>query len=191
MKKNKTYRYKFIKKNKSIRKNNKSKRKQGGSPETEKNITVRSGKYQGYSGEVLQEDKTTPQGFGQMTYRLPDNTYADYSGNWENGKKYDDAGRLIVNVRQHDMNLPKYYLEGKWENNKKEGFHQLYPITNKYNEYNPYKRDKINTKKSVKTLYFEDDKPADKKIEATIKETLDNKNIPDEIIGNINSYRKP
>lgn len=145
----------------------------------------------GYSGEVLQEDQTTPHGVGRMTYRLPDRTYADYSGNWENGKKQDPVGRLIVNVRQHDMNLPKYYLEGNWENNKKEGFHELYPLIDKYKEYyDPYKRDKINPKKPLKTLYFKDDKPADKEIEDTIKKTLDDKKIPDEIMDTINSYRK-
>ena len=189
MKKNKTYRYKHIKNNKSKRKNNKSKRKKGGSPKTEKNVIVCSGKYEGYLGEVLQENQKIPQGVGRMTYRLPDDTYADYLGNWENGEKHDDAGRLIVNVRHHKMNLPKYYLEGKWENNKREGFHELYPIKDGYKEYNPYNLDKENTKKSVKTLYYEDDKPADKKIEDTIKKTLDDKNIPDEIINSINSYR--
>ena len=185
MNKSKTYKYKPSKNNKSKRKNNKSKRKQGGSPET-----VASGKYQGYSGQVLEGDKTTPHGFGQMTYTLPDGTFADYSGNWEYGKKHGDAGRLIVNVRKNDMNFPKYYLEGKWEDNKKEGFHELYPITDRYNEYNPYKRDKINPKKSARTLYFKNGEPADKEIEDTIKETLDNKNIPDEIMRSINSYRK-
>ena len=197
MKKSKTYKYKPSKNNKSKRKNNKSKRKnnkskrkQGGSPKTEKNILIPSGKYQGYLGEVLQEDKRTPHGVGRMTYTLPNGTYADYLGNWENGVKHDKAGRLIVNVRNNDIHLPKYYLEGNWKNNKKEGFHELYPITNKYNEYNPYNLDKINPKKSVKTLYFNDDKHADKEIEYTIKETLDNKNIPDEIIRSINSYRE-
>lgn len=124
-----------------------------------------------------------------MTYRLPDRTYADYSGNWENGVKQDPVGRLIVNVRQRDMDLPKYYLEGNWENNKKEGFHKLYPLTDERKEYNPYKRDKINTKIPVKTLYFKNDQPADKEIEDTIKETLDKKNVPDEIMRSINSYR--
>lgn len=181
--KKKTYKYKPSKNNKSKRrKNNKSKRKQGGT-------LVTTGKYQGYSGEVLQEDKRTPHGVGRMTYTLPDSTFADYLGNWENGVKHDDAGRLIVNVRQHDMNFPKYYLEGNWKNNKKEGFHELYPITNKYKEYDPYKRDKINPKKPLKTLYFKDDKPADKEIEDTIKETLDKKNVPDEIMRSIKSYR--
>ena len=193
MKKNKTYKYKPSKNNKSKRKNNKSKRKQGGSPKTEKNILVPTGPYTGYLGEVLQEKQTIPQGVGRMTYYLPNNgngIYADYLGKWEDGKKHDNAGRYIVNVRNNDMYLPKYYLQGKWKDNKKEGFHDVYPIGNKYNEYNPYNLDKINNKKPAKTLYFEDDKPADKKIEDTIKETLDNKNIPDEIIRNINSYRQ-
>ena len=192
MKKNKTYRYKPSKKKTykyKPNKNNKSKRKQGGSPKTEKNILIPSGKYQGYLGEVLQEDKRTPHGVGRMTYRLDDGTYADYLGNWENGVKHDNAGRLIVNVRNNDIRLPKYYVEGNWKNNKKEGFHELYPIKTVRDETNAYKYNTNNTKKPVKTLYFEDDKPADKKIEATIKETLDKKKVPDEIMRSIDSYR--
>ena len=191
MKKNKTYKYKPSKKKTykyKPNKNNKSKRKQGGSPKTEKNILIPSGKYQGYLGEVLQEDKRTPHGVGRMTYRLDDGTYADYLGNWENGVKHDNAGRLIVNVRNNDIHLPKYYVEGNWKNNKKEGFHKLYPIKTVRDETNAYKYNTNNTKKPVKTLYFEDDKPADNKIKATIKETLDNKNIPDEIMRSIDSY---
>ena len=200
--KNKTYRYKNIKNNKSKskRKNNKSKRKnnnklkrkQGGGPKTVKNIIIPSGKYKGYSGEVLaekQENQIIPHGVGRMNYKLEDDINADYLGKWENGKKTDDAGRLIVNVRNYDKYYPRFYLKGKWTDNKKEGFHEFYPITDNYFEYDPYKLDKVNTKKPVKTLYFEDDKPADKKIEDTIKETLDKKNIPDELINNINSYR--
>jgi len=188
MKKNKTYRYKANKNNKSKRKNNKSKRKQGGSPKTEKNI-IRTGKYEGYSGEVLQENKTIPHGVGRMTYQLPDNTYADYKGKWENGEKNDDAARFIVNVRNRDITSPQYYLEGPWKDNQKQGFHKLYPIKTVRDETNAYNLDKINTKKPVGTLYFEDDKRAEKKIEDTITQTLDDKNIPDDIINNINSYR--
>jgi hypothetical protein len=199
MKKNKTYRYKANKNknnkskrknNKSKRKNNKSKRKQGGSPETEKNILITTGKYKGYLGEVLKENKTIPHGVGRMTYQLPDTTYADYLGKWENGEKNDDAGRFIVNVRKRDISSPQYYLEGNWKDNKKEGFHKLYPIKTVRDETNAYKYNTKNTKEPLKRLYFEDDKPADKKIEDTIKETLDNKKVPDELINNINSYRK-
>jgi len=188
MKKNKTYRYKHIKNNKSKRKNNKSKRKQGGSPETVKNI-IRTGKYEGYSGEVLKENKTIPHGVGKMMYTLPDSIYADYLGKWENGTKTDDAGRLIVNVRRRDINSPQYYLEGPWKDNKKQGFHKLYPIKTVRDETNAYKYNTNNTKKPVGTLYYEDDKRAEKKIEDTIKKTLDDKNIPDDVINTINSYR--
>jgi len=200
MKKNKTYKYKPSKNNKSIRKTKKPKktkkmkRKQGGSPKTVKKIIIPSGKYEGYSGEVLaekQENQIIPHGVGRMKYKLKDDDIsADYLGKWENGKKTDTAGRLIVNVRNYDKYYPRYYLEGKWKDNKREGFHQLYPVKDGYNEYDPYRLDDVNTKKPVKTLYFEDDKHADKKIDDTIKETLDNKNIPDDVINTImTTYR--
>jgi hypothetical protein len=122
-------------------------------------------------------------------YTLPDSIYADYKGKWENGKKNDDTGRLIVNVGRRDITSPQYYLEGPWKDNQKQGFHKLYPIKTVMDETNAYNLDKINTKKPVGTLYYEDDKRAEKKIEDTIKQTLDDKNIPDDIINNINSYR--
>ena len=122
-----------------------------------------------------------------MTYLLKDGTYADYSGKWENGKKNDDAGRYIVNVRTSDMSLPKYYLEGKWIDDNKEGVHKLYRVI----AYNPYQRKTEDSIKNlVKFLYFEKNKPADKKIEDAIKDTLDKKKVPDDIIRIIKSYRQ-
>jgi hypothetical protein len=199
MKKNKTYRYKHNKNNKSKRKNSKSKRKnskskrkQGGGPKTVKNIIIPSGKYEGYSGEVLaekQENQIIPHGVGLMKYKIEDGINADYLGKWVNGVKTDDNGRLIINARNYDNNYQRYYLQGKWKDNKKEGFHEKYPIKDGYNEYNPYRLNKVNTKKPVKTLYFEDDQLADNKIDDTIKQTLDDKNIPDDVINSIKTYR--
>jgi len=141
----------------------------------------------------MKQNINIPHGRGQMEYRLKDGTYAEYLGNWEYGEKNDEAGRYIVNVLHHDWEYqsPMYFLEGKWKDNEKEGFHDLYVIKDysfSADAYRPLDRRTKKTKPQ-RQIYFEHNKPADKKIEDTIQKTLDDKNVPDELIRKIKSYK--